>query len=725
MRDRRTRRGAAGARDLQRRARAERGPDRAVGAAFPHGCARHLRPARELGSPLLRRALSGAGVDRRADRRPRGRAARGGGAASGRRGRPGARPATPSPPTCASSLLLVFLCGLAAGLVMALAVRGRRGPAPALAVRAPRSAPRWRALSRSSCCCRRAARSRIRSTTPTARTSRSRCARSSRRRAPRATISEELERAARRARPAGVRLVAGGCGATLPRRGRGLGPPQQPARAAGARTRGRLAAAASSSGDLTSSGSPFEFSWSAGSCGSGTRSCSSPATTTPTRSYAGSRSPGDRAHRARAAARGRRPTGRSIVRVRGVRVAGYADPFERRASERFRGRGEPRPTAAQREEFRDWLRPLLGRVDVVMVHEPALAEDAAARAAAHPPARAARARSPATRTCSSFRSSTNFAGAERRDRRRRRYGQPREEPAVRPRGADLHARGRLRADARPTSSRSTPTAARRGPSAHRVAAVTRRRKHWGWGYEDQQPPARGGRGGRGGRAPAPRLRRRPRSSGRCRWRTSSCPRRGSSRPRSLARDLPQPTPTSAPRTPTASPTATSSARFRGPLRPPARRRRAPPRRGRGRARARLVRGAGAAAIPYGGGTSVVGGVEPPRRRGRAVTIDLRALDRVLEVDRSRAPRGSRPAPRARRSRSSCASTASRCATSRSRSSTRRSAAGSRRARAATSPRSTRTSTTSSSRCARSRRAGVWESRRLPGLGRRPEPRPAC
>jgi alkyldihydroxyacetonephosphate synthase len=51
--------------------------------------------------------------------------------------------------------------------------------------------------------------------------------------------------------------------------------------------------------------------------------------------------------------------------------------------------------------------------------------------------------------------------------------------------------------------------------------------------------------------------------------------------------------------------------------------------------------AGAAAIPYGGGTSVVGGVEP--RVGDsysgAVTIDLGALDRVLEVDEaSRAAR---------------------------------------------------------------------------------------
>jgi alkyldihydroxyacetonephosphate synthase len=46
--------------------------------------------------------------------------------------------------------------------------------------------------------------------------------------------------------------------------------------------------------------------------------------------------------------------------------------------------------------------------------------------------------------------------------------------------------------------------------------------------------------------------------------------------------------------------------------------------------------AGAAAIPYGGGTSVVGGVEPivPDGYAGAVTIDLRALDRVLQVDRA-------------------------------------------------------------------------------------------
>ena len=42
--------------------------------------------------------------------------------------------------------------------------------------------------------------------------------------------------------------------------------------------------------------------------------------------------------------------------------------------------------------------------------------------------------------------------------------------------------------------------------------------------------------------------------------------------------------------------------------------------------------AGAIAIPFGGGTSVVGGVEPPGERP-SVTIDLSALDRVVEVDR--------------------------------------------------------------------------------------------
>lgn len=44
--------------------------------------------------------------------------------------------------------------------------------------------------------------------------------------------------------------------------------------------------------------------------------------------------------------------------------------------------------------------------------------------------------------------------------------------------------------------------------------------------------------------------------------------------------------------------------------------------------------AGLAAIPYGGGTSVVGGVEPPEDARGAVSIDMRRFARVVEVDRA-------------------------------------------------------------------------------------------
>ena len=59
-------------------------------------------------------------------------------------------------------------------------------------------------------------------------------------------------------------------------------------------------------------------------------------------------------------------------------------------------------------------------------------------------------------------------------------------------------------------------------------------------------------------------------------------------------------------------------------------------------------GAHIAAVPYGGGSSVVGGVEPPegdRHRG-AVSIDLMHLDKVIEVDESLA-RGADPGRRLR------------------------------------------------------------------------------
>jgi predicted phosphodiesterase len=71
------------------------------------------------------------------------------------------------------------------------------------------------------------------------------------------------------------------------------------------------------------------------------------------------------------------PSGRLgpvVVRVGRLRVAGYSDPFERRRANGFRARGEPVPTERQRRAFTTWLMPLIGRVDVVMVHAPSLTE---------------------------------------------------------------------------------------------------------------------------------------------------------------------------------------------------------------------------------------------------------------------------------------------------------------------------------------------------------------
>jgi predicted phosphodiesterase len=61
-----------------------------------------------------------------------------------------------------------------------------------------------------------------------------------------------------------------------------------------------------------------------------------------------------------------------INHIAGLRVAGYDDPFERRSADSYRDRYDNNPNPAQQEAFSGWLQPLLGKVDVVMVHEPAL-----------------------------------------------------------------------------------------------------------------------------------------------------------------------------------------------------------------------------------------------------------------------------------------------------------------------------------------------------------------
>ncbi|MGH2979027.1 MAG: metallophosphoesterase family protein [Solirubrobacterales bacterium] len=79
--------------------------------------------------------------------------------------------------------------------------------------------------------------------------------------------------------------------------------------------------------------------------------------------------------------------GDTVVRVAGLRVAGYSDPFERRRADGYRAREKPEVTPALQRRFTRWLLPLVGQIDVVMVHAPALVEDALSQLAEDPPAR--------------------------------------------------------------------------------------------------------------------------------------------------------------------------------------------------------------------------------------------------------------------------------------------------------------------------------------------------
>jgi predicted phosphodiesterase len=66
-----------------------------------------------------------------------------------------------------------------------------------------------------------------------------------------------------------------------------------------------------------------------------------------------------------------------IQRIDGLRVAGYSDPFQRLARRGFEAEN-PKPTPEQQDAFWQWLEPIASRVDIVMVHEPGLAERAIA-----------------------------------------------------------------------------------------------------------------------------------------------------------------------------------------------------------------------------------------------------------------------------------------------------------------------------------------------------------
>jgi predicted phosphodiesterase len=62
-----------------------------------------------------------------------------------------------------------------------------------------------------------------------------------------------------------------------------------------------------------------------------------------------------------------------VVKVAGLRVAGYGDPFRRRRARGYLRPGPPNPTPAEQTLFAAWLHGIEGKVDVVMVHNPALA----------------------------------------------------------------------------------------------------------------------------------------------------------------------------------------------------------------------------------------------------------------------------------------------------------------------------------------------------------------
>jgi predicted phosphodiesterase len=77
--------------------------------------------------------------------------------------------------------------------------------------------------------------------------------------------------------------------------------------------------------------------------------------------------------------------GAMIVRVGGLRVAGYDDPFLRRAGQAYEDRFRVGLTNAAVEEFRRWVARIEGKVDVIVVHEPEVAAGVLADLRRDPP----------------------------------------------------------------------------------------------------------------------------------------------------------------------------------------------------------------------------------------------------------------------------------------------------------------------------------------------------
>jgi predicted phosphodiesterase len=77
--------------------------------------------------------------------------------------------------------------------------------------------------------------------------------------------------------------------------------------------------------------------------------------------------------------------GPMVARVAGMRVAGYGDPFRRRRSLGYFRSGPPNPTPEEQARFAEWLGELQDEVDVVMVHNQALAAQGIAMLQRDPP----------------------------------------------------------------------------------------------------------------------------------------------------------------------------------------------------------------------------------------------------------------------------------------------------------------------------------------------------
>ena len=77
--------------------------------------------------------------------------------------------------------------------------------------------------------------------------------------------------------------------------------------------------------------------------------------------------------------------GRVVQRVVGLRIAGYDDPLKRLAREGYADNGATY-TPQEQQRFADWLAALRGRVDIVMLHAPALAQVALQSLRDDPPA---------------------------------------------------------------------------------------------------------------------------------------------------------------------------------------------------------------------------------------------------------------------------------------------------------------------------------------------------